>query len=76
MKRPYFFVCIDSKNNQAMCSDFGIKVSGMTYERYWSELISRVHDSLWYDEDQPSDGIENQIWKGRVALLDCIFYEE
>ncbi|EJP3281828.1 phospholipase D family protein [Vibrio parahaemolyticus] len=76
MKRPDFFVCIDSKNNKAMCSDFGVKVSDMTYERYWSELISRVHDSLWYDEDQPSDEFEYQIWKGRVALLDCIFYEE
>lgn len=76
MKRPDFFVCIDSKNNKAMCSDFGIQVSGMTYERYWSELISRVHDSLWYVEEKPSDELESQIWKGRVALMDCIFYEE
>lgn len=76
MKRPDFFVCIDSKNNKAMCSDFGITMSNMTYERYWTELISRIHDSVWYEKEQPRDQLENQIWKGRVALLDCIFYEE
>ncbi|HCE1795965.1 TPA: phospholipase D-like domain-containing protein [Vibrio parahaemolyticus] len=76
MKRPDFFVCIDSKNNRAMCADFGIKVSGMTYERYWDELISRIHESVWFDSQEPSKKLEKRVWRGRVALLDCIFYEE
>ncbi|TOL78104.1 hypothetical protein CGH89_24670, partial [Vibrio parahaemolyticus] len=76
MKRPDFFVCVDSKNNRAMCADFGIKVSGMTYERYWDELISRIHESVWFDSQEPSKKLEKRVWRGRVALLDCIFYEE
>lgn len=76
MKRPDFFVCIDSRNNKAMCTDFGITVSGMTYERYWKELISRIHESLWYDVENSVSDSDQRIWKGRVALIDCIFYEE
>ncbi len=76
MKRPDFFVCIDSKNKRTMCSDYGIKSTGMNYERYWDELVSRIHESVWFDNEQPIDKLEKQIWQGRVALLDCIFYEE
>lgn len=75
MKRPDIFVCIDDKNNRNMCKDFGIKISGMTYERYWDELICRIHDSIWWQTNQPKEKIEKEIWKGRAALLDCIFYE-
>lgn len=75
MKRPDLFVCIDDKNNRKMCNDFGIKVSGMTYQRYWDELICRIHDSVWWQEDDHKEGIEKDIWSGRAALLDCIFYD-
>jgi HKD family nuclease len=76
MKRPDYFVCIDDKNNRNMCMDFGIKVSGMTYERYWDELICQIHNSVWWKTDEPKVEIENDIWKGRAALLDCIYYEQ
>ncbi|MGS0677476.1 phospholipase D family protein [Shewanella sp. 125m-1] len=75
MKRPDIFVCIDDKNNKSMCKDFGIKITGMTYERYWDELICRIHDSVWWQTNQPKEKSEKEIWKGRAALLDCIFYE-
>lgn len=75
MKRPDIFVCIDSKNNAQMCEDFGIQKTGMTYERYWDELICRIHDSVWWQSDEPEDETENTIWWYRAALLDCIFYE-
>jgi len=75
MKRPDVFVCIDAKNNSSMCQDFGIKVSGMTYERYWSELICRIHDSIWFQSDLPKNKMDQRIWENRVALLDCIFYD-
>ncbi len=74
MKRPDFFVCINAKNKPLMCRDFGINITGMTYERYWDELISRIHDSVWWSKSSPEDGIDKEIWNGRVALLDCIFY--
>lgn len=76
MKRPDIFVCIDDKNKKEMCNDFGITVSGMSYERYWDELICRIQDSVWWQSEAPEKRIEHSIWKGRAALLDCIFYDE
>lgn len=75
MKRPDIFVCIDNKNQSEMCKDFGIKVSGMNYERYWDELICRIQDSVWWQSEFPENELENDIWNGRSALLDCIFYD-
>ncbi len=76
MKRPDFFVCVDSKNRDGICRDFGISVSSLSYERYWVELLSRIHDSTWFDSEQPTDAKQKAIWERRVAFLDCIFYEE
>ena len=76
MKRPDIFVCIDQKNNTNMCRDFGITSSGITYERYWDELIGRIHDSVWWQTEAPANVFEKSIWENRAALLDCIFYEE
>ena len=76
MKRPDIFVCIDKKNKSRMCNDFGIKVSDMSYERYWDELICRIQDSVWWQSEAPKKGLKRDIWNGRTALLDCIFYDE
>ncbi len=75
MKRPDIFVCLNSKNQSRMCKDFGIKISGMTYERYWDDLICRIQDSIWWNAEFPKDQHKQKIWNGRTALLDCLFYE-
>ena len=76
MKRPDVFVCFGSKNRKKLCTDFGIKQSDMTYERYWDEIIERIQDSDWWNSSQPEDKIEIKIWNGRSAFLDAIYYEE
>ncbi|MFZ6015282.1 MAG: restriction endonuclease PLD domain-containing protein [Patescibacteria group bacterium] len=74
MKRPDVFVCLDSKNKAALCKDFGIRPSGMNYERYWNDIIERIYDSDWWQNPEPKDEIENKISEARSAFLDCLYY--
>ncbi len=75
MRRPDIFVCLDSKNRSRLCKAFGIKQSQMSYARYWSEVIERVRDAVWWNAPHPSNGEEEEIWLGRTAFLDALYYE-
>ena len=75
LKRPDYFVCLDSKNKKQLCKDFGIKQSGMTYERYWDDVICRIIDSNWWNSPRPRDGDALRVWLGRSAMVDAIFYQ-
>ncbi|MFW9594971.1 MAG: phospholipase D family protein [Macromonas sp.] len=74
LKRPDYFVCLDSKNKKKLCEDFGIKDANMNYERYWEEIIERITDSAWWNEATPKNASDIRVWKGRAAMLDAIFY--
>ncbi len=76
MKRPDQFVCIDSKNQKGLCRDFGIRKTGMDYERYWDEIIERIMDSSWWNSPRPVNIAQGIAWDGRTAMLDAIFYRE
>ncbi len=76
LKRPDYFVCLDAKNRTQLCKGFGIKQAGMTYDRYWNDIVCRVLDSVWWNEPRPNDPIAIRVWMGRAAMLDAIFYEE
>lgn len=76
LKRPDQFVCLDSKNQRGLCSDFGITQTGMTYDRYWDEIIERILDAPWWNSKRPENAKEAAVWDGRAAMLDAIFYEE
>lgn len=76
LKRPDQFVCLDSRNRQRLCLDFGIAQTGMTYERYWDEIIERIVDAPWWNSNRPKGVKEGAVWDGRAAMLDAIFYEE
>lgn len=75
MKRPDIFICLDNQNKKNLCKDFGIKQS-LSYEEYWTEIIARIQDSIWWQSEKPKNEIELKAWNGRVAMLDVIFYEE
>jgi hypothetical protein len=73
MKRPDMFVCLDSKNRTALCKEFGITWANMDDERYWREVIERVRLMKWWNEPRPVE--DEEIWLGRTALLDALYYE-
>lgn len=74
LKRPDQFVCLDSKNKTQLCKDFGIKQSGLDYERYWEDVICRIMDSVWWNSPKPKQKEAKMVWLGRAAMLDAIFY--
>ncbi|MGC5745618.1 restriction endonuclease PLD domain-containing protein [Chryseobacterium sp. NFX27] len=76
MKRPDVFICYDSKNNNALCRDFGITRNGMNHERYWNEIILRISDSDWYQKPTPKNEMERKISLARSAFLDSLYYNE
>ncbi len=75
LKRPDQFVCLDSKNKNQLCKDFGIKQSGLDYERYWDDVVCRIMDSVWWNSEKPEENEAKQVWLGRAAMLDAIFYK-
>nr|WP_256255045.1 restriction endonuclease PLD domain-containing protein [Photobacterium damselae] len=74
MKRPDYFVCLDSQNRNELCKDFGIP-STVNFETYWPHIIARILDSVWWSAPRPTDIIERQVWDGRAAMIDAIFYK-
>lgn len=76
MKRPDQFVCVDAKNLQKLCRDFGISQAGLNYERYWEEIVERILDAPWWNSIRPTKKQEAAVWDARAAMLDAIFYQE
>lgn len=75
LKRPDQFVCLDSKNKAQLCKDFGIRQSGMDYVRYWDDVVCRIMDSVWWNSPKPQQKKAAQVWLGRAAMLDALFYQ-
>ena len=76
LKRPDYFICVDSKNRDKLTEKFDIRKSGLNYDRYWYEIVGRLIDTHWWKSAPPSDPIELEAWQGRAAMLDALFYEE
>lgn len=76
MKRPDTFVCLNSKNRPNLCREFGIRQSGMGYERYWDEVVERIRDSEWWLHPEPKTSDEQRVRDARAAFLDSLYYEE
>jgi hypothetical protein len=74
LKRPDYFVCIDTPNKKGLGSHFGFSASAVNLGNYWSELIERITLSPWWRVPRPT-GQDGRIWDGRAALLDALFYD-
>lgn len=74
MKRPDAFVCIDSANRKDLCENFGVSPSTTNLENYWQRIIEPMHGDAWWRHPQPSNAADAEIWLGRAALLDAIYY--
>jgi len=76
MKRPDVFVCFNSRNQKRLCMNFGIVARGMTFERYWDEIVERIRNSSGRKSSPPSGEKELEAWNARSAFLDAIYYFE
>jgi HKD family nuclease len=75
MKRPDTFVCLDGRNKAELCREFGITQNAIRdYEGYWLEIVERVRDSAWWNASTPGGNVEKEIWLGRTAFLDSLYY--
>jgi HKD family nuclease len=74
MKRPDYFVCLDSKNRDKLCEEFEI-AKNVDLDDYWEKVVERITDSNWWNTQEPDDVFEQRIWKCRAAFLDVRFYE-
>lgn len=77
IKRPDWFVCIDSKNLRELSLMMKIPQSHFTLSTYWEEVVVRIQECSWYSDDsKKEDYLESEIWNYRVAMLDCLCYKE
>lgn len=74
MKRPDAFVCIDSANRKDLCENFGVSPSTTNLKNFWQRIIEPMHGDAWWRHPQPNNAAEAEIWLGRAALLDAIYY--
>jgi HKD family nuclease len=75
MKRPDAFVCVDGANRRGLAQDLSFKPSTIGLDNYWERVIEPIRSAPWYRSPKPAGRRERQIWEGRVALLDIIYYE-
>jgi hypothetical protein len=75
MKRPDVFLCVNSKNRAGLCRALGIPKTDITYSTYWDEIVQRIQATAWWNTSHPRRGIETEIWRGRTALLDALYYD-
>ena len=74
MKRPDYFVCLDSKNRDKLCEAFKIP-KNVGLDDYWALVVARLMDSNWWNASEPPDPHQRRIWRGRAAFLDVMFYD-
>jgi hypothetical protein len=76
LRRPDYFICVDSKNRKGLCSTLGISTSNVTVSSYWDTVVAPFIDTPWWNSSCPeSDDDSKTIWNGRIAMVDSIFYD-
>jgi len=75
VKRPDYFVCVDSANKSKLSNAIGIKMAHITLDSYWSHVIRPLLCSPWWNSSRPSNDLEGRIWDSRMACIDAFCYE-
>lgn len=73
MKRPDYFVCVDTKNRKRMARDIGFVPTTLDFAKYWETVIEPIMEAPWWGIARPR-GDSGRLWDGRVAMLDAIYY--
>lgn len=77
IKRPDWFICVDSKNKTNLCKAFGISKNSLTLASYWDKIVLRVREAMWFNDKGGTHSPEVQKIKNyQVAMLDTLYYEE
>jgi len=74
MKRPDYFLCLNSKNIDNFCSKFSIS-KNINLSNYWEVVVERIVDCVWWSSPKPINNVELAVWKYRAAFLDALFYD-
>lgn len=75
LKRPDWFVCLNNANRTGLCGYFGVAPTTTNLENYWSRIVEPMQVMPWWQAMMPSDGVGQQVWLGRAAMLDAIYYD-
>jgi len=74
MKRPDTFVCISKPNLAELSDGLAFPKTTLDLENYWDRVIEPIRISPWYNAPRPT-GQYAELWDGRAAMLDAIYYE-
>lgn len=74
MKRPDTFVCISNPNKTGLSDALAFPKSSLNLDNYWERVIEPIRISHWYTAPRPTDTYA-ELWDGRVAMLDAIYYD-
>ncbi len=75
LKRPDYFLCIDGANLLALSEVLGVPKASINFENYWERVVHPIMTSNWWHSHRPESLGDGQIWDGRVAMLDILFYQ-
>lgn len=73
MKRPDTFVCVSAPNKAGLSDALAFPKTTLDLENYWERVIEPIRVSPWYNAPRPN-GPDGELWDGRVAMLDAIYY--
>lgn len=73
MKRPDFFVCVNSGNRAGLADALAFAPTTIKLGNYWRRVIEPIQQAPWYNAPRPT-GWEMELWDARVAMLDAIYY--
>ena len=73
MKRPDVFVCINGGNEVGLAEALAYAPSTLRLANYWKRVIEPIQQAPWYNTPRPT-GRHRELWDGRVAMLDAIYY--
>lgn len=74
MKRPDTFVCVSNPNKSGLATALSFSRTTLNLDNYWERIIDPIRASPWYNSPRMF-GQEAEIWDGRVAMLDAIYYK-
>jgi len=75
LKRPDVFYNITSANRENFCINFNnTKTQTKLLTNYWQLVVNKIQFSKWYNDAEPINDFERQLYATRSAMLDVLFY--